>query len=105
LMSGIWKRKHGQIFRHRQPKGLETVMAEPNSTAPDLDSTLHPMDLAERSKARPIPLCRFSYGPFENAATGPIACDSGELLGLHALSYRIQLLNKLAHGFQVIIDS
>ena len=40
LMSGIWKRRHGQIFRHRQPKGSVTVKAEPNSTAPDLDSTL-----------------------------------------------------------------
>jgi hypothetical protein len=29
----------GQIFRHRQPKGSETVKAEPTSTAPDLDST------------------------------------------------------------------
>ena len=39
LMSGIWKRGHGQTFRHRQPKGPETVRAEPTSTAPDLDST------------------------------------------------------------------
>ena len=40
LMSGIWKRRHGQIFRHRQPKGSGTVKAGPTSTAPDLDSTL-----------------------------------------------------------------
>ena len=40
LMSGIWKRRHGQIIRHRQPKGSETVKAEPTSTASDLDSTL-----------------------------------------------------------------
>ena len=39
LMSGIWKRRHGQTFRHRQPKGSATVKAEPTSTAPDLDST------------------------------------------------------------------
>src|SRR3984893_14241343 len=39
-MSGIWKRRHGQIFRHRQPKGSGTVKAGPTSTAPDLDSTL-----------------------------------------------------------------
>ena len=39
-MSGIWKRRHGQTFRHRQPKGSATVKAEPTSTAPDLDSTL-----------------------------------------------------------------
>jgi hypothetical protein len=39
-MSGIWKRRHGQIIRHRQPKGSETVKAEPTSTASDLDSTL-----------------------------------------------------------------
>jgi hypothetical protein len=39
LMSGIWKRRHGQLIRHRQPKGSETVKAEPTSTASDLDST------------------------------------------------------------------
>ena len=24
LMSGIWKRRHGELLRHRQPKGSET---------------------------------------------------------------------------------
>jgi hypothetical protein len=47
LMSGIWKRRHGQLIRHRQPKGSETVKAEPTSTASDLDSTL----------SRGLPLC------------------------------------------------
>jgi hypothetical protein len=37
LMGGIWKRRHGQIVRHRQPKGSETVKDEPTSTAPDLE--------------------------------------------------------------------
>jgi len=31
-----------------KPKGSETVMAEPNSTAPDLDSTRYPVGLQYR---------------------------------------------------------
>src|ERR1700731_3080636 len=54
-MSGIWKRRHGQIFRHRQPKGSGTVKAGPTSTAPDLDSTL--------SRGFPVGL---AYGEISN---------------------------------------
>ena len=40
LMSGIWKRRHGQLLRHRQTERVgKQLMAAPNSTAPDLDST------------------------------------------------------------------
>jgi len=44
LMSGIWKRRYGQILRHRQTERVgQQVMAAPNSTAPDLDSTVRAM--------------------------------------------------------------
>jgi hypothetical protein len=41
LKSGIWKRRHGQIFRHRHPERVgKQFMAAPNPTAPDLDLQL-----------------------------------------------------------------
>ena len=65
-MSGIWKRRHGQIFRHRQPKGSETVKAEPTSTAPDLDSTL------SRGPAPGLPKILLNFALF-NLGLNPVA--------------------------------
>ena len=43
-MSGMWKRSHGELLRHRQTKGRKTDMSWPTATAPHLNSTIAVVD-------------------------------------------------------------